>query len=101
MTTWFYSSWPGNPNAVEIAAIKLSRAAASFVSNRFFATHDGVSLAVCLSMASSTASSSVLSSSTPVFDPFVYTNYVNVHLSIDKLDGTYYVTWVSDIKLWL
>ena len=34
-------------------------------------------------------------------DPFIYTNYVNVHLSIDKLDGTNYETWASDIKLWL
>jgi len=29
------------------------------------------------------------------------TNYVNVHLSIDKLDGTNYDTWASDIRLWL
>jgi len=34
-------------------------------------------------------------------DPSIYTNYVNVHLSIDKLDGTNYDTWASDIKLWL
>jgi len=31
----------------------------------------------------------------------IYTNYVNVHLSIDKLDKTNYDTWASDIKLWL
>ena len=31
----------------------------------------------------------------------IYTNYVNVHLSIDKLDGTNYDTWASNIKLWL
>ena len=34
-------------------------------------------------------------------DSSIYTNYVNVHLSIDKLDGTNYDTWASDIKLWL
>ena len=34
-------------------------------------------------------------------DPSIYTNYVNVHFSIDKLDGTNYDTWASDIKLWL
>ena len=33
-------------------------------------------------------------------DPSVYTNYINVHLSIDKLDGTNYDTWAPDIKLW-
>ena len=52
-------------------------------------------------MASSAANSSVSSSSTPLSEPSVYTNYVNVHLSIDKLDGTNYATWASDIKLWL
>ena len=52
-------------------------------------------------MASSIATSGVLSSSTPLSNPSVYTNYVNVHLSIDKLDGTNYATWASDIKLWL
>jgi len=31
----------------------------------------------------------------------IYTNYVNVHLSIDKLDETNYDTWASYIKLWL
>nr|KYP72342.1 Retrovirus-related Pol polyprotein from transposon TNT 1-94 [Cajanus cajan] len=31
----------------------------------------------------------------------IFTNYVNVPLSIDKLDGTNYDTWASDIKLWL
>jgi len=35
-----------------------------------------------------------------VFDPSIYTNYVNVHLSIDKLDDSNYATWASDIKLW-
>jgi len=34
-------------------------------------------------------------------DPSIYTNYVNVHLSSDKLDGTNYNTWALDIKLWL
>jgi len=33
-------------------------------------------------------------------DPSIYTNYVNVHLSIDKLDGTNYDIWASYIKLW-
>ena len=33
--------------------------------------------------------------------PEHYTNYVNVHLSIDKLDGKNYDTWASDIRLWL
>jgi len=41
------------------------------------------------------------SSTITVPDPYVYTNYVNVHLSITKLDDTNYDTWVSDIKLWL
>jgi len=52
-------------------------------------------------MASSAATSGVSSSSTSLSEPSVYTNYVNVHLYIDKLDGTNYVTWASDIKLWL
>jgi len=30
----------------------------------------------------------------------IYTNYVNVHLFINKLDGTNYDTWTSNIKLW-
>jgi len=51
-------------------------------------------------MASSTASSnSVISSG--VSDPYIYTNYVNVHLSIDKLTGPNYATWSSDVRLWL
>jgi len=36
-----------------------------------------------------------------VYDSSIYTNYVNVHLFIYKLDGTNYDTWTSDIKLWL
>ena len=36
-----------------------------------------------------------------VSDSSIYTNYGNVHLSIDKLDGTNYDTWALDIKLWL
>jgi len=36
-----------------------------------------------------------------LFDLSICTNYVNVHLSIDKLDGTNYDTWASNIKLWL
>jgi len=31
----------------------------------------------------------------------IYTNYVNVHLFIDKLDGKNYDTSALDIKLWL
>jgi len=42
-----------------------------------------------------------MASSTTVFDSFIYTNYVNIHLLIDKLDGTNYDTWASNIKLWL
>jgi len=34
-------------------------------------------------------------------DRSIYTNYVNAHLSIDKLDGTNYDTWALYIKLWL
>jgi len=34
-------------------------------------------------------------------DSSIHTNYVNVHLSINKLDGINYDTWASDIKLWL
>jgi len=36
-----------------------------------------------------------------MLDSSIYTNYFNVHLSIDKLDETNYDTWASDIKLWL
>ena len=58
-------------------------------------------------MASSTAdpissgitTSSTTSSSVTMLDHC--TNYVNVHLSIDKLNGTNYDTWSSDIRLWL
>ena len=52
-------------------------------------------------MASFVGTSVVSSSSTPLSKPSVYTNYINVHLSIDKLDGINYATWASDIKLWL
>jgi len=41
------------------------------------------------------------SSTATILEPSIYTNYVNVHLSIDKSDGINYDTWVSDIKLWL
>jgi len=34
-------------------------------------------------------------------DSSIYTNFVNVHLSIDKLDITNYDTWASYINLWL
>jgi len=43
--------------------------------------------------------SSTASSTFPI--PDHYTNYVNVHLSINKLDGKNYHTWASDIRLWL
>jgi len=45
--------------------------------------------------------SSVPSSAAIMHDLSIYINYVNVLLSIDKLDGTNYDTWASDIKLWL
>jgi len=49
---------------------------------------------------SATTNASCIASSTfPILDH--YTNYVNVHLSIDKLDGKNYDTWASDIRLWL
>jgi len=52
------------------------------------------------SSAATNASSTAAASFTfPVLDH--YTNYVNVHLSVDKLDGTNYDTWTSDIRLWL
>ncbi|XP_052737011.1 uncharacterized protein LOC128197982 [Vigna angularis] len=50
-------------------------------------------------MASSSSTNTSIGGSSS--DPSIYTNYVNVHLSIDKLDGTNYATWASDIKLWL
>nr|KYP65372.1 Retrovirus-related Pol polyprotein from transposon TNT 1-94 [Cajanus cajan] len=34
-------------------------------------------------------------------DSSIFTNYANVPLFIDKLDGTNYDTWASDIKFWL
>jgi len=45
------------------------------------------------------ASSAIASSTITISDH--YTNYVNVHLSIDTLNGTNYDTWVSTIRLWL
>jgi len=48
---------------------------------------------------SATSSSSEISSG--VSDPSIYINYVNVHLSIDKLTGPNYATWSSDVRLWL
>ena len=41
------------------------------------------------------------SSLTTMPNPSIYTNYLNVHLSIGKLDETNYDTRASDIKLWL
>jgi len=52
-------------------------------------------------VASSAAAATVVSSAVLMPDPSIYTNYVNIHLSIDKLDGTNYDTCASDIKLWL
>jgi len=43
--------------------------------------------------------SSMASSAVTMFDPFIYNNYVIVHLSIDKLDGTSYDTWSPDVKV--
>jgi len=45
--------------------------------------------------------SSNLSFATSASNPSIYTNYINVHLSIDKLDDTNYAIWASDVKLWL
>jgi len=42
-----------------------------------------------------------MDSFTIISDSSIYTNYVNFHLSINKLDGTNYDTLTSDIKLWL
>jgi len=36
-----------------------------------------------------------------VSDQSIFTNYVNVNLPIDKLDGMHYATCASNIKLWL
>ena len=49
-------------------------------------------------MASSAASSHSENSSN-VSDPSIYTNYINVHLSIDKLTGHNYATWSYDVRL--
>ena len=49
----------------------------------------------------SSATGSMTSSTTTMSNSSIYTNHVNVHLFIDKLDGTNYDTWASDIKLWL
>lgn len=52
-------------------------------------------------MASPTVVSSNLFSVINVSDRSIYTNYVNMHLSIDELDDINYTTYASDIKLWL
>jgi len=49
----------------------------------------------------SSASSTISTSASAASHPSVYTNYVNVHLSIDKLTSLNYATWSSDIRLWL
>ena len=51
-------------------------------------------------MASSAASSNSKISSS-VSDPSIYTNYINVHLSIGKLTCPNYAKWSSDVRLWL
>jgi len=43
----------------------------------------------------------VASSVVAMFDLFIYTSYVNVQLSNDKLDRTNYGIWAFGIKLWL
>jgi len=42
---------------------------------------------------------SMASSAATMPNPSIYTNYVNIHLSIEKLDETNYDSWVSNIKL--
>jgi len=42
-----------------------------------------------------------MASSATVSNSSIYTNYVNVYLSIDKLNETNYDTWASGIKLWI
>jgi len=59
------------------------------------------SSAFAATLASSVATATMASFAAIMADSSIYTNYVNVHLSIDKLDGTNYDTWASDIKLWL
>ena len=59
------------------------------------------SSASAATMASSAVATTVASSAVIMPDSSIYTNYINVHLSIDKLDGTNYDTWASNIKLWL
>ena len=52
-------------------------------------------------VASSAAAATMTSTVAIMLDLSIYTIYVNVHLSIDKLDGTDYDTWTLDIELWL
>jgi len=42
-----------------------------------------------------------MTSTSSRFDSSIFTYYVNVPLSIDKLDDTSYETWAFDIKLGL
>jgi len=60
-----------------------------------------VSSAFAATVASSAAAATVTPSTVIMLDPSIYINYVNVRLSIDKLDGTNYNIWASYIKLWL
>jgi len=50
-------------------------------------------------VASSAAAATMTSTVAIMLDLSIYTIYVNVHLSIDKLDGTDYDTWTLDIEL--
>jgi len=52
-------------------------------------------------VASSAAAFTMTSTAAIMSDLSIYTIYVNVHLSIDKLDETDYDTWALDIELWL
>ena len=45
--------------------------------------------------------STISSKDLPKADTFTFTSYVSVPLSTDKLDGSNYDFWASDIKLWL
>jgi len=52
-------------------------------------------------MISSHFVSSDLSSAIAASDLSIYTNYVGMHLSINKLDNTNYIIWTLNVKLWL
>jgi len=48
----------------------------------------------------SSATSTIYNSANAESDPSGYTNYVNVHLSFDKLTDSNYAKWSSSIRLW-